>query len=100
VPHAKIEEITNNFPNLTRALWWDIAVDAAIHREWMISMGRRSAYEQIAHLLCEMLLRLRIIGRAEGNSYEFPSPSRNWVTRSASRLSMSTGPFRRSGATT
>jgi CRP-like cAMP-binding protein len=72
VPHARIEEITNNFPNLTRALWWDLAIDAAIHREWMISMGRRSAYEQIAHLLCEMLLRLRIIGLADGNSYEFP----------------------------
>src|SRR5215212_6185576 len=43
VPRAKITEITERYPNLTRALWWDMALDAAIHREWMISMGRRTA---------------------------------------------------------
>ena len=70
--HADIGEITERFPRLTRALWWDTAVDAAILREWMISMGRRSAYEQMAHLLCEMVLRLRIVGLAEGDSFELP----------------------------
>jgi CRP-like cAMP-binding protein len=73
VPHATVEEITERHPRLTRALWWDTAMDAAIHREWMISMGRRSAYQQIAHLLCELLLRLRSVGLAEGNSYELPA---------------------------
>src|ERR1700709_258160 len=72
VSHADIGEITERFPRLTRALWWDTAIDAAIHREWMISMGRRSAYEQMAHLLCEMLLRLRIVGLVKGDSYELP----------------------------
>jgi CRP-like cAMP-binding protein len=72
VPHAKILEITERFPRLTRALWWDVAVDGAIHREWMTSMGRRSAYEQIAHLLCEMLLRLRAVGLSDGRTYELP----------------------------
>jgi CRP-like cAMP-binding protein len=50
-----------------------MAIDAAIHREWMISMGRRDAYAQIAHLLCELLLRLRPVGLADGNSYELPA---------------------------
>jgi CRP-like cAMP-binding protein len=73
VPHAQIEEITERFPRLARALWWDIAVDAAIHREWMIGMGRRTACERIAHLLCEMLLRLRSVGLVgDDNSYELP----------------------------
>jgi CRP-like cAMP-binding protein len=43
ISHAHINEITERFPRLARALWWDTAVDAAVHREWMISMGRRSA---------------------------------------------------------
>ena len=73
VPHAKIREITESYPGLTRALCWDMATDAAIHREWMISMGRRGAYGQIAHLLCELLLRLQSAGVADGNSYEFPA---------------------------
>jgi CRP-like cAMP-binding protein len=73
VTHAKIEEITERYPRLTRALWWDTALDAAIHREWMISMGRRDAYGRIGHLLCELLLRLRSVGLAHGNSYELPA---------------------------
>jgi CRP-like cAMP-binding protein len=72
VSHSTIVEIVERFPTLTRALWWDTMVDAAIQREWMTSMGRRSAYEQIAHLLCEMLLRLQAVGLADKNSYDLP----------------------------
>jgi CRP-like cAMP-binding protein len=72
VPHRRIANITERFPRLTRALWWDIALDAAIQREWMVSMGRRSAYEQMAHLLCEMFLRLRVVGLVSGNSFDLP----------------------------
>jgi hypothetical protein len=43
VPHAAIQEITETCPRLTRALMWDIAIDGAVFREWMIGMGRRSA---------------------------------------------------------
>jgi CRP-like cAMP-binding protein len=72
VPHRRIAEIIERFPRLTRALWWDMALDAAIHREWMVSLGRRSAYEQMAHLLCEMLLRLRVVGLASGDGFDLP----------------------------
>jgi CRP-like cAMP-binding protein len=73
VSHARLKEITERYPRLTRALWWDLAIDAAIHREWMISMGRRDARGRIGHLLCELLLRLRSVGLAEGNCYELPA---------------------------
>lgn len=72
LPHEAIAAIMKRFPRLTRTLWWDTAIDAAIHREWMISMGRRSAYEQIAHLLCEMHLRLRFVGLVQDNSFDLP----------------------------
>jgi CRP-like cAMP-binding protein len=48
-------------------------MDAAVHREWMVSMGRRSSYEQMAHLLCELLLRFRAVGLAEDNNYPLPA---------------------------
>ena len=72
VPHDKIHQITESFPRLTRALWWDVAIDGAVFREWMVSMGRRSAYQQTAHLLCELLLRLKSVGLADDDSYELP----------------------------
>ena len=35
-------------------------------------MGRRSADEQVAHLFCEFLIRLQVVGLATENSYAFP----------------------------
>jgi CRP-like cAMP-binding protein len=73
LPHATLHEATERFPRLARALWWDTAMDAAILREWMVSMGRRSSYEQIAHVLCELLLRFWGVGLSEDNSYPLPA---------------------------
>ena len=69
LPHAVVREITERYPGLTRALLWDMAMDAAIFREWMLGLGRRSAREQMAHLFCEFLVRLKWVGLAEGNGY-------------------------------
>jgi CRP-like cAMP-binding protein len=58
------------YPRLALAFAWDMALDGAIQREWMASMGRRSAYEQTAHVLCELLIRLRAVGLAPDNQYD------------------------------
>ena len=47
-------------------------VEASIQREWMIGMGRKSAYARVAHLLCETFLRLRAAGLATGVRCRFP----------------------------
>ncbi len=72
VPHEILRDITENHPHLTRLLGVNLAVDAAIHRQWIVSMGRRSALEHTAHLLCEMLLRLRAVGLTEDHSFKLP----------------------------
>jgi len=71
-PHEKLAEITVNFPHLTRVYWFSTNLDAAIHREWMLSAGRRSAIARVAHLFCELLVRLQVIGCAEDDNYKFP----------------------------
>ena len=40
-------------------------MDGAIFREWIIGIGRRSAYERLAHLFCELYLKLQAIGLAD-----------------------------------
>ncbi len=40
-------------------------------REWLVNVGQRKAVQRLAHVLCELLLRLRIVGLAE-NSYNLP----------------------------
>jgi CRP-like cAMP-binding protein len=72
VPHENLRKITEEHPHLTRVLWLMTDIDAAIHREWAVSVARRSAMSRVAHLMCELLLRLQVIGRASDASYEFP----------------------------
>lgn len=72
VPHERLKAMTETLPHLTRVYWFATNLDAAIHREWALSLGRRSAISRMAHLFCELLVRLEIVGLTEGNSYEFP----------------------------
>ena len=72
VPHERLTEITREFPHLTRLYWFVTNLDAAIHREWEVSLGRRSALSRIAHLFCELHARLTIVARAEEASYDLP----------------------------
>ncbi len=62
IPHAILLEWMRNHPHFARLLWRDTLIDAFIFREWVLNVGRRSAIERIAHLLCEMVTRLRAVG--------------------------------------
>jgi CRP-like cAMP-binding protein len=72
IPHESLRDLTARFPNLAASLWRDTLIDAAIFREWMVGMGRRSAYQQVAHLFCELYLKLQAVGLAD--SYRCPLP--------------------------
>jgi CRP-like cAMP-binding protein len=72
VPHERLARITEDFPHLTRVYWFTTNLDAAIHREWELSLGRRSAIARIASLFCELQARLALVGLADGNDYSLP----------------------------
>lgn len=72
IPREMILEMTEQHPKIARALWWATLVDEAVLREWLAGMGRRDASQQVAHLFCEMLVRLQTVGFATENSYELP----------------------------
>jgi len=72
IPHESIANLTRRCPRVGDALWRETLVDAALFREWMIGIGRRSAYTRIAHLLCEVFVRLQAVGLTSGNQCEWP----------------------------
>lgn len=72
VPHDRLQTITETQPHLTRLLWFLTTLDAAIHREWELSLGRRTSMARIAHVLCELYARLGVVGMTRGNSYRLP----------------------------
>src|SRR5690606_4693181 len=64
VPHADLVTITEQAPHLTRLLWLATMIDGAIQREMVASLGRRTPLQHLAHLFCELYLRLEIVGLA------------------------------------
>ena len=71
IPRARVLEMAER-PALARALWWCSLVDEATLREWLVNIGARSAEERVAHLLCELLLRLETVGLTRDGSFELP----------------------------
>lgn len=59
-------------PRLAAILCWSSVHDRAILAEQIVRVGRRNAYESIAHLLLEFLRRLDIIGMTDNNTFYFP----------------------------
>lgn len=72
IPHETLRDISERHPHLARLLGVSLAVDGAIHRHWIVAMGRRSAFEHTAHLLCEIFLRLRTVGLTDVYSFKLP----------------------------
>jgi CRP-like cAMP-binding protein len=72
VPHERLTRLTIQFPHLARIYWFSTNVDAAVHRQWTVSLGRRNAISRMAHLFCELFLRLEVAGATDGLSYDFP----------------------------
>lgn len=72
IPRGTILELTEHHPRIARALWWCTLVDEGTLREWLVNLGQREASQRMAHLFCELLLRLQAVGLADANSYGLP----------------------------
>jgi CRP-like cAMP-binding protein len=72
IPHASLRSLMLGHPRVTAALWRETLIDAAIFREWMVGMGQRSGLARIAHLLCEMMVRLKAVGLMDGLTVRLP----------------------------
>ena len=72
VKRAAFESLVAGDVSIAEAFWCETLINSAMQREWMVNLGRRSALERVAHLLCEIFERLHIVGRLDGDSCELP----------------------------
>ena len=71
IPRDAILRLTER-PAIARALWWATLVDESTSREALVNMGRRQADERVGHFLCELLVRLEVVGLVFDNSFDLP----------------------------
>lgn len=73
IPALEMLELMDRYPRIERALMWGTLVDEATLREWLLNIGQRDALQRLAHLFCELCVRLRIVGLVdESDTFSIP----------------------------
>ena len=72
IPHRELDRVMDAYPQVLRLVWRETLVQGAIFREWLMRNSLMLAHEQMAHFFCEIMLRARATGTAEGDSCALP----------------------------
>lgn len=72
IPHSALQQMLDQSVRLTNVLWRATLVDASIFREWMANVGTRSSLQRVAHLFCELYVRMRTLGLADAKGFRLP----------------------------
>ena len=72
IPRGEMDRLMDDHPSIARAMYVAQLTDEGTLREWIVSMGRRSSIERVAHLVCELYLRAHWIGLAESAQLALP----------------------------
>lgn len=67
-----LRQIVGQRPRIAEALWRAMLIDASIAREWVLNVGRRTATQRIAHLLCEFATLRDAAGLGHPDRFELP----------------------------
>ncbi|MBN9451613.1 MAG: Crp/Fnr family transcriptional regulator [Bosea sp.] len=59
-------------PTIEDALWLDLYLERDFASELIVSLGRRSASERLACMLCEIYSRLKAVGLVDERSFDLP----------------------------
>lgn len=76
VPHERLQLMMSASPRLARIYWFMTMIDDAIKGELALSLGQRTALARMAHLFCELQIRLGVVHLARDRSYDFPLTQR------------------------
>lgn len=72
IPHDNVRALIRHHPRLGDLFWRDTLIDAAVFRQWVVNVGRRQGPARMAHLLCELLVRLRAVELVEDHAFDLP----------------------------
>ncbi|MFC3642337.1 Crp/Fnr family transcriptional regulator [Aquibium oceanicum] len=66
--HRGMHEVLRKAPRLATLFWRDSLIDAAVSRAWVKMLGGHDALGKCAHLMCELYVRMDVVGLTEDNS--------------------------------
>ena len=72
VDRLRMLQTFGEFPRLWAALLWSVSLEGAMVTESLVSLGRRSAIERVAHFFVELAERLTFVRLATRTEFKFP----------------------------
>ena len=72
IAHRDILDVLRKAPRLVSLFWRESLVDAAVARAWVKVLGGQDAFGRLAHLACELYVRMNVMGLVRDNSYPLP----------------------------
>jgi CRP-like cAMP-binding protein len=72
ITHEDLRKICDRYPRITSAFWRETLIEGATFREWVLNVGRREGVSRMAHVLCELLVRLRAVDLVEDHVCDLP----------------------------
>jgi CRP-like cAMP-binding protein len=72
IRRSDLQKLARSRPAIGHAILVKILVEASIFREWVLNVGRRDSRARVAHLLCELAVRLDTEKLTEDYGYELP----------------------------
>lgn len=72
VPHGALDAVMRDHPHLARLFWFSTLLDAAMHREWIMTLERLTVPRRIAHIFAEIWRRLDMVGLSERDGFATP----------------------------
>jgi len=72
LPHEQLCEVAKRYPAISFAFWRDTVADASILSKWLGKLGLRQATSRLAHLICELGLRLEQVGLGARTHFRVP----------------------------
>ena len=72
VPRTELQTLARTNEGIGQAIMTKVLAEASIFREWTLNVGRRDARRALAHLLCEIAVRLGHIGLAKPDRFQLP----------------------------
>lgn len=72
IPRSEMQTLVSAHPAIAEAMYTAQLVGKSTMRAWIVSMGRRSSIERVAHLICELYLRVRNIVLTDEHPFALP----------------------------
>lgn len=72
LPATTYETFLETHHRLSRAFLWARLVELSTAERWIVNLGALSAYRRLAHLFCELHVRLDAVGLVSNLSYALP----------------------------